>query len=296
MYLNWWAFWLRSAPVRVRYFDDPLLLFAHPLAFCYLIVSQKKFLIGFDLWDKYPLFASQCKDADLSARWRQCAVTFKAQYFNADSPYRYRAPLSYVTRDQDEERREAEEAQRTENNFPGGMMLLAGGNFMKNKYKKYRNRRKTHDLFWKNKPQSFCPLRTDMVERMSSKYSPTAEFLAYDKYLQRLAHTKVCIDFPSNSRVTFRTAEALALGSALVGPPVCNVYPGDFKLEDCMTICREDLSDFLDRVEYYLEHESERKELTDYAMLCWDRFMAPRSLTQYYVDTALNYFELKNMV
>ncbi|MCD4744095.1 MAG: hypothetical protein K8R67_16660, partial [Desulfobacteraceae bacterium] len=219
MYLDWWINWVYSSHVKIKYINDKNLLFSHPLAFYNLIIDNRNYLIGFDLWDKYPLFVSNCTDKKLIDRWEKCDLHFKTNYFDAKSPFRYRAPLSYVKKDEDKGRTKAEEAYFKDNIFPGGMPLLKGKYFLKRKYKSFRSRKKIFNVNISGGIKKYSSLRNEMIEKLYNRYDNPRFINSYPNYLKTLGKTKICVDFPSNSRVTFRSSEAISMGSFLVGPP-----------------------------------------------------------------------------
>ena len=65
MYIDWWIHWISASSVEIKYSNDNELLFNHPLVYCNFIIKNKKYRIGFDLWDKYPLYALQKNDSEV---------------------------------------------------------------------------------------------------------------------------------------------------------------------------------------------------------------------------------------
>lgn len=288
MYIDWWIHWISASSVEIKYSNDNELLFNHPLVYCNFIIKNKKYRIGFDLWDKYPLYALQKNDSEVIRKWDKCHVKFKTNYFDANSPFRYRAPLGYVLKEKDDGRELAEKAYWTDNIFPAGMPLFFGKYFVNKNYKKFRSKKQVSDVFWSaSKKQSFSKIRNQMAQLLVGKYD---EIYAdgYSNYLSILGKSKLCVDFPSNSRVTFRSSEALAMGALLIGPPHSNIYPNGFKLDDTSIICKEDMSDFLDKISYYLTHHKERNELVKFVMKEWDEKMSPEKLSEYWIKKVID--------
>lgn len=290
-YLDWWVKWIKTAPVRIKYKIDNELFYSHPLAFCNLIIDKKKFRIGFDLWDKYPLYILTCDDTSIIDRWNKCDVYFKTNYFDAKSRYMYKAssPSGYVRKEEVAELEKAEKAFYEENIFPAGMPINKGIFFLKGIYKSFRNESKIFDVHSLARKTTSCPIRNEMINKLSRKYNPPRFINSYVEYLKTLGQTKISIDLPSNSRVTFRSSESIAMGSLLVGPPICNIYPKDFKLHEYMVICKPDLSDFISKIEFYLSNDEKRIKLAEYAKNMWDEVMSPEILSEYWVKTAINY-------
>jgi len=290
MYLDWWTQWIQSAPVPIRYEECADLLFSHPLAFCKIIIGTEEYLVGFDFWDKYPVYAHHPKaEPDIRARWDLCKIHFKTNYFDAEAPFRFRGPLGFVPKEDDAGREAAEEAYHAEDIFPCGMPTFQGLPFKRHRYRRLRQARRTIDVNASGKKLGYDNLIRDaMVDKLHDKF-PISFSGTYEQYLRRLGRTKICVDFPSNSRVTFRSSEAIALGTLLIGPPVCNVYPPGFRLEELMCACETDLSDLDERIEYHLRHGAERRALAEKAAAAWDRIMAPESLSAYWIKTCVEF-------
>ena len=79
------------------------------------------------------------------------------------------------------------------------------------------------------------------------------------------------------------------MGSLLIGPPTSNIYPGDFKIEENMCICEQDLSDFTEKIEFYVENDEKRFGIVSLAMQRWDDVMSPQNLSRYWLDTSIDY-------
>ena len=299
MYLDWWVTWIKATPWRISFLNDDELLYSHPLAFCNLVYKKKRYRIGFDLWDKYPIYAShqiannKVYEKSVIERWKICDLYFKTNDFDAKSPFRYRAPLGYVSKEEDKGRELAEEAYHAKNVFPAGMPLFFGWNFVSGGYKSFIRKKRENDLISSiSTLKKFSPIRNKMVNLVTSKFDQPNHTKEYSGYLNKLGNTKISIDYPSNSRFTFRTSESLAMGALLLGPPGCNVYPKEVKIEECMVNCKEDLSDFLDKIDYFLVHDKEREEIAYLGMKMWENLMSPQNLSKDWLNTAIQYLEL----
>ena len=286
-YLDWWINWLKTAPVPIKFVKDDSLLFSHPLAYCNLVVDGKRHRLGFDMWDKYHIFADIYPNNKASKRWTDCIACFKTNLFDAKKPYRYRGPVSYESIEDDKNREKVETAYHSEKIFPAGMPLLEGKYFGNGWYLGLRSGKKKYDVNVSGSKKDFTSLRKRMVELAANRFHSPGFMQSYPNYLAKLSETKICIDFPSNSRVTFRSSEALAMGSLLIGPPTCNVYPLGLDIEECMVTCESDLSDFLEKIDYYLEHDAKREKIAAYGMGEWDQKMSPERISRYWVETAI---------
>lgn len=290
-YQDWWIRWIERAPVPVEYVEDEELLYSHPCEFCRLVCGSQSYLVGFDLWDKYPVFAHHPNDTEnVRARWDRCAVCFKTNYFDASAPTRYRGPIGYVPREEDQNRALADEAAQTNHIYPCGMPLARGWPFQRGRYKKLRKAERSIDANAFGSKKSAAVVRVAMRDAVGERFP--IHFQPYDEYLTSLGDTKICIDFPSNSRVTFRTSESMALGAMLIGPSVANLYPNDFSLANCFVLCKPDGSDLNDRIDEYLGRDAERRERAAYAASEWDRKLAPEPLARWWVETMVAHLNL----
>jgi hypothetical protein len=109
----------------------------------------------------------------------------------------------------------------------------------------------------------------------------------YSRYLREVARSKVCIDLPSMSSVTFRMIDYLAIGSCIVGPPHTNLMIKPFVPGVHVAYCRPDYSDLEDICLYYLNHEAERRALVRRSREFFDTYLHPDQLGAYYVHHIL---------
>jgi hypothetical protein len=105
----------------------------------------------------------------------------------------------------------------------------------------------------------------------------------YSRYLREVARSKVCIDLPSMSSVTFRMIDYLAIGSCIVGPPHTNTLIEPLVDGEHVAYCKPDYSDLEDVCLHYLEHDDERRRLIRNSRAFFDTVLHPRQLGAYYV-------------
>jgi len=109
----------------------------------------------------------------------------------------------------------------------------------------------------------------------------------YFTHLESQSKSKLCLALPGGMRksyMTFRHVEIWAMGRCcLTINPTNRVILGDPK--DCWVEFKDDLSDFVDVVNYYLEHEEERKRIAENGRAYYDKHLTPKAHAKYILDT-----------
>jgi hypothetical protein len=109
----------------------------------------------------------------------------------------------------------------------------------------------------------------------------------YRRFLEEAARSRVCIDLPSVSSITFRMVDYLAIGSCIVGPPHTNRLLMPFEDRVHCAYCRPDYSDLEDVCEYFVTHEEERRALVRNSRAFFDAWVHRDQLTSYYLHHCL---------
>ena len=112
----------------------------------------------------------------------------------------------------------------------------------------------------------------------------------YSRYLRETAQSRVCIDLPSMSSITFRMIDYLAIGTCIVGPPHTNQMQVSFENGVHVAYCRSDYADLEDVCAYYLEHEEARRALIANSRAFFDRYLHRDQLGPYYLHHCLARF------
>jgi hypothetical protein len=112
----------------------------------------------------------------------------------------------------------------------------------------------------------------------------------YSRYLRETAQSRVCIDLPSMSSITFRMIDYLAIGTCIVGPPHTNQMQVPFENGVHVAYCRPDYADLEDVCAYYLEHEEARRALIANSRAFFDRYLHRDQLGPYYLHHCLARF------
>jgi hypothetical protein len=109
----------------------------------------------------------------------------------------------------------------------------------------------------------------------------------YSRYLREVAQSRVCIDLPSMSSVTFRMIDYLAIGTCIVGPPHTNRMIEPFVDGVHVAYCRPDYADLEDVCVRYLEDEAARASLVRNSRAFFDTYLHPLQLGAYYLHHML---------
>jgi spore maturation protein CgeB len=78
-------------------------------------------------------------------------------------------------------------------------------------------------------------------------------------YLKELGRCKINLSFRGGGFDTLRYWEVPAVGSMLLSEEADIEIPNNFINEESAIFCSTDLSDLIDKAEYYLKHEEKRK-------------------------------------
>lgn len=109
----------------------------------------------------------------------------------------------------------------------------------------------------------------------------------YRRFLEEVARSRVCIDLPSMSSITFRMVDYLAIGSCIVGPRHTNRLLMPFQDGVHCAYCRPDYSDLEDVVEHYLRHEDQRQALVRNSRAFFDAYVHRDQMASYYLRHCL---------
>jgi len=109
----------------------------------------------------------------------------------------------------------------------------------------------------------------------------------YRRFLEEVARSRVCIDLPSMSSITFRMVDYLAIGSCIVGPPHTNRLLMPLQEGVHCAYCRPDYSDLEAVCEHYLTHEDERLALVKNSRAFFDAYVHRDQMASYYLRHCL---------
>ena len=116
------------------------------------------------------------------------------------------------------------------------------------------------------------PIRTKVLDLIKDKWDCEANgttlnqtFKRYarkgDFYLEELQRCKVVLNFRGGGWDTLRYWEVPALGTFMISGKPGFEIPNNFIDGESIVYCQDDLSDLVEKIDYYLNHESEREEI-----------------------------------
>lgn len=101
-----------------------------------------------------------------------------------------------------------------------------------------------------------CDANGSVAEQTFRKYS-----LKGQKYFEALATAKIVLSFRGEGFDTLRYWEIPACGSMMISEPSTIQIPDNFIDGKEAVFCRPDLSDLLEKIDYYLAHDNEREAI-----------------------------------
>jgi len=106
----------------------------------------------------------------------------------------------------------------------------------------------------------------------------------YGSFLREVARSRICIDLPSYSPITFRLIDYLAIGCCVIGPPHQSRL--HVPLEDRMHVvyCKPDYSDLEELCVHYIAHDLERSRLVEASRRFFDTYLRREQLAAYYLS------------
>lgn len=116
------------------------------------------------------------------------------------------------------------------------------------------------------------PLRTQALELLESQFDCKANgtvkgqtFRNYkrkgDNYLRELSASKIACNFRGVGWDTLRYWEIPGVQTLMISGSPQIVIPDNFKHEEHVIFCRDDLSDLIDKADYYLKNDQDREQL-----------------------------------
>jgi spore maturation protein CgeB len=102
-----------------------------------------------------------------------------------------------------------------------------------------------------------CRQNGTVRKQKFSKYKRKGAF-----YLQELSQCRIVLNFRGGGWDTMRYWEVPAVGAFMMTQKPGILIPDDFVEDRDVVYCSNDLSDLIDKCDYYLQHESEREAIT----------------------------------
>lgn len=105
----------------------------------------------------------------------------------------------------------------------------------------------------------------------------------YGSFLREVARSKICIDLPSYSPITFRLIDYLAIGACIIGPPHQSRLHVPLQDRVHLVYCKPDYSDLEALCSRYLEQDTERRALVEHSRTFFDAHLHRDQLASYYL-------------
>ena len=106
----------------------------------------------------------------------------------------------------------------------------------------------------------------------------------YGSFLREVARSRICIDLPSYSPITFRLIDYLAIGCCVIGPSAPVAAPRAARGPRPLVYCKPDYSDLEELCVHYLRNDSDRRALVANSRGFFDAFLHGRQLAAYYLS------------
>jgi len=110
-------------------------------------------------------------------------------------------------------------------------------------------------------------------------------WFSYESYLYLLSQSLLGLAMPgaNESPGGCRRTEMMGIGMCGLIPKDDLVSPGD--LHSCLVEFEPDLSDFVEKAEYYLHNPEERKVMGRKALEYYERYLSPKGMAAYILET-----------
>jgi len=115
------------------------------------------------------------------------------------------------------------------------------------------------------------------------------EKLKYMEHLELQCRSKICLGLAGNVEGGFawRDMEILGMGCCLASFENRCVLPGDYNYftKKCQITIKDDKSDLIDKINYYLKHDDEREEITRRGLKYYNDWLTPAAMVRNIIDT-----------
>lgn len=143
----------------------------------------------------------------------------------------------------------------------------------------FNPRRANHDLRLK---------AVDMLRKAGyPSFSGTLERVGKRAYMEEIAQSRLCIDLFGHGFLCARLVEYLSVGACIVAPRNPNRLIEPLIDGEHIAFVEPDLSDLVERCEYYLENEEERWAMVQRSRAYFDAHLHRDRVVEYYVRELL---------
>lgn len=115
------------------------------------------------------------------------------------------------------------------------------------------------------------------------------EKLPFGVHLERQSKSKICVSLPGvggGDDWCWRETEVLGMGGCLLNIEMNYLMPGDDEhyKKNCQITIKKDLSDLVEKIDYYLTHEEERKQIAKNGLEYYEQWLTPKAMAQNIID------------
>lgn len=116
----------------------------------------------------------------------------------------------------------------------------------------------------------------------------------YYEHLQKQCQSKLCLSLPGVGKGTsfwsWRVSEILGIGGCMITTKPTCYLPGNPK--NCWIEVKDDLSNFIGQVSYYLGHDKEREEIALNGRKYFDNYLRSDKMCNYIIEKTLDYYNV----
>lgn len=107
--------------------------------------------------------------------------------------------------------------------------------------------------------------------------------LPYVEHLKVQAHSKICLSIADKACRCYRDTEVLGFGGCLLvfESGEYQDFPHD---KPCWISIKKDWSDFVEKVNYYLEHDEEREQIAQNGLEYYEKYLSPVAAAKMVID------------
>jgi glycosyltransferase involved in cell wall biosynthesis len=106
----------------------------------------------------------------------------------------------------------------------------------------------------------------------------------YEEHLKTQCRSRINLALPGGRALpycSFRHVELWAMGCFILSTAPNLILPGE--ADKCMGIFKRDMSDFVEQVNYYLEHDEEREQIAQAGRDYFDKYLTPKAHAEYFI-------------
>jgi len=105
----------------------------------------------------------------------------------------------------------------------------------------------------------------------------------YEHHLRLQCRSKICLDFPGvGGEWSWRFTEILGMGCFCLRTKPFHACPGE--PQNCWGEINSDLSDLAEKIDYYLNNETEREQIAKNGLQYYEKYLSPEAQAKYILN------------